>query len=129
MVRIKGVDLPDNKRIEIGLTYIFGIGRSLARQILNHSRIKLDTKVKDLTEQEVAKIRDLIVEKYKTEGDLRREISLNIKRLKDVACYRGIRHIKGLPARGQQTKTNSRTVRGNVRRTTGSGRKKAAEKT
>ena|SRR3989344_1295649 len=129
MVRIKGVDLPDNKRIEIGLTYIFGIGRSLARQILNHSRIKLDTKVKDLTEQEVAKIRDLIDEKYKTEGDLRREISLNIKRLKDVACYRGIRHIKGLPARGQQTKTNSRTVRGNVRRTTGSGRKKAAEKT
>ena len=127
MVRIKGVDLPDNKRIEIGLTYIFGIGRSLARQILNHSRIKLDTKVKDLTEQEVAKIRDLIDEKYKTEGDLRREISLNIKRLKDVACYRGIRHIKGLPARGQQTKTNSRTVRGNKRRTMGSG-KRAVEK-
>ncbi|HEY8363205.1 MAG TPA: 30S ribosomal protein S13 [Tissierellaceae bacterium] len=111
MARIAGVDLPRDKRIEIGLTYIFGIGRSRANEILKKAGINPDTRVKDLTESEVATLRS-IVDEYTVEGDLRREIAMNIKRLKDINCYRGIRHKKGLPVRGQRTKTNARTRKG-----------------
>jgi small subunit ribosomal protein S13 len=129
MPRIAGVNLPLNKRIEIGLTYIFGIGRSLANKILTKAQINPNVKVSDLKNEEVSRIQNIIEKNLKTEGELKREILLNIKRLKEISCYRGIRHIKGLPVRGQRTRTNTRTVRGNVRRTMGSGRKKAAEKT
>jgi len=125
MARIAGINIPDNKVIEIALTYIYGIGRSLSAQILKEIGINPNKRTSQLSEQELNKIRKIIDEKkYKIEGDLRREIMMNIKRLKEIGCYRGVRHIKGLPVRGQQTKTNSRTIRGNVRRTMGSGRRK-----
>ena len=112
MARIAGVDLPREKRVEIGLTYIFGIGRTSATKILEETGINPDTRVKDLTEEEVIKLRDLIDKNYKVEGDLRRSVALDIKRLVEIGCYRGLRHRKGLPVRGQRTKTNARTRKG-----------------
>ena len=112
MARIAGVDLPREKRIEIGLTYIYGIGRPSSNKILKEAGINPDTRVKDLTDSEVAKIRDIIDSQMVVEGDLRRDVALNIKRLMDIGCYRGIRHRKGLPVRGQKTKTNARTRKG-----------------
>ena len=112
MARIAGVDLPNEKRVEIGLTYIYGIGRSTANEILEKAGINPDTRVKDLTEDEAGKIRKIIEAEYIVEGDLRRDVSLNIKRLMEIGSYRGIRHRKGLPVRGQKTKTNARTRKG-----------------
>ena len=112
MARIAGVDLPREKRIEIGLTYIYGIGRSSADKILAQAGVNPDTRVRDLTDEEVKKISSVIEETMMVEGDLRREIALNIKRLQEIGCYRGIRHRKGLPVRGQKTKTNARTRKG-----------------
>ena len=112
MARIAGVDLPREKRVEIGLTYIFGIGRTKSNEILAKTGINPDARVKDLTEEEVIKIREVIDKEYKVEGDLRREQALNIKRLMEIGCYRGIRHRKNLPVRGQRTKTNARTRKG-----------------
>ena len=112
MARIAGVDLPREKRIEIGLTYIYGIGRKLSNDILKKAGISADTRVKDLTEDEAAKLREVIDRDYTVEGDLRREIGLNIKRLVEIGCYRGVRHRRGLPVRGQRTKTNARTRKG-----------------
>jgi 30S ribosomal protein S13 len=112
MARISGVDLPRDKRIEIGLTYIYGIGRSSAKRILAQANVNPDTRVRDLTDDEVARIRDVIDATQVVEGDLRREVALNIKRLMEIGCYRGIRHRKGLPVRGQRTKTNARTRKG-----------------
>ena len=112
MARIAGVDIPNNKRVEIALTYIYGIGRKSANDILAATGINPDTRAKDLTEEEVAKLRDEIENSYNVEGDLRREVSLNIKRMVEINCYRGIRHRKGLPVRGQRTKTNARTRKG-----------------
>ncbi|MDD5626491.1 MAG: 30S ribosomal protein S13 [Patescibacteria group bacterium] len=129
MARIAGVILPPNKRIEIGLTYIYGIGQSLARKILVEARVDVDKHVSLLTSEEEGRLRDIIEKKYKVEGDLRRIVATNIKRLKEIGSYRGSRHAKNLPARGQRTRTNSRTVRGNVRKTAGSGRRSASEKT
>jgi len=111
-IRIVGVDLPQNKRGEIALTYIFGIGRSSANKILSEAGVNIDTKVKDWTDDEAGKIREIISSKYKVEGDLRSEVQLNIKRLMDIGCYRGIRHRIGLPLRGQGTKNNARTRKG-----------------
>lgn len=111
MARIAGVDLPRDKRIEIGLTYIYGIGRSRANEILKKANVNPDTRVKDLTEAEVNALRS-VIDGYTVEGDLRREVSLNIKRLREINCYRGIRHRRGLPVRGQRTKTNARTRKG-----------------
>ncbi|MFA6909158.1 MAG: 30S ribosomal protein S13 [Patescibacteria group bacterium] len=127
--RIAGITLPNNKRIDIALTYIYGIGDTSAKEICVKTAIDPSTRAEKLTEAEVAKLRDLIEEKYTVEGDLKREVVANIRRLKEIGTYRGLRHIRGLPVNGQRTKTNSRTVRGNVRRTMGSGRKAAAEKT
>ena len=112
MARIAGVDIPNNKRVEIALTYIYGIGRKSANDIIAQTGINPDTRAKDLTEEEIAKLRDVIENSYTVEGDLRREVSLNIKRLVEVNCYRGIRHRKGLHVRGQRTKTNARTRKG-----------------
>jgi len=112
MARIAGVDLPREKRVEIGLTYIFGIGISTSRKILGITGISPDTRVRDLTEGDVAKLREVLDHDYKVEGDLRREVSASIKRLVDIGCYRGIRHRRGLPVRGQRTKTNARTRKG-----------------
>lgn len=112
MARISGVDLPREKRVEIGLTYIYGIGRTSSNRILEKANVNPDTRVKDLTDEEVARIRDIIDESQTVEGDLRREIAMNIKRLQEIGCYRGIRHRKGLPVRGQKTKTNARTRKG-----------------
>ncbi len=112
MARIAGVDLPREKRVEIGLTYVYGIGRTSAKKILEATGINPDTRVKDLTEDEIGKIRDAIDNEYTVEGDLRREVALNIKRLVEIGSYRGIRHRKGLPVRGQRTKTNARTRKG-----------------
>jgi len=130
MLRIAGINVPDNKRIEIALTYIYGIGRVLSNEILKKAGINPDIRTKDLNESQATKLREIIEgNQYKIEGDLRRDKMMNIKRLKEIGCYRGIRHIKGLPVRGQNTKTNNRTIRGNQRKTMGSGRKKSAEKT
>lgn len=128
-MRILGITIPDNKRLEIGLTAVYGIGRSRAQEILKEAGIDFGTRAKDVSSDVENNIR-IIIEKgnFKVEGDLKRDISMNIKRLKDVRAYRGTRHEKHLPARGQSTKTNSRTVRGNVRKTMGSGRRKV-EKT
>ncbi len=115
MARIAGVDLPREKRIEIGLTYIFGIGVPSAVKILQDTGINPDTRVKDLTEEEVNKLREIIDREYQVEGDLRRETALNIKRLQEIGCYRGVRHRKGLPVRGQRTKTNAKTRKGKGR--------------
>ena len=112
MARIAGVDLPREKRVEIGLTYVYGIGHSSAVRILNEAGVSLDTRVRDLTDEEVSRIRDVIDRTQTVEGDLRREIALNIKRLIEICCYRGIRHRRGLPVRGQKTKTNARTRKG-----------------
>ena len=112
MARIAGIDLPREKRIEIGLTYIYGIGRKSANDILKAANVNPDTRVKDLTEDELGAIRKIIDSEYVVEGDLRREVSLNIKRLTEIGCYRGIRHRRGLPVRGQRTKTNARTRKG-----------------
>ena len=112
MARIAGVDIPNQKRVEIALTYIYGIGRKSANDILARTGINPDTRAKDLTEEEVAKLRDEIENSYHVEGDLRRDVALNIKRLVEINCYRGIRHRKGLPVRGQRTKTNARTRKG-----------------
>lgn len=112
MARIAGVDLPRDKRVEIALTYIYGIGRPSSRKILADTGINPDTRVKDLTEEEVAQLRDIIEKQYQVEGDLRRQVSMDIKRLMDLGCYRGLRHRRGLPVRGQRTKTNARTRKG-----------------
>ncbi|EGY80186.1 MAG: 30S ribosomal protein S13 [Peptoniphilus sp.] len=111
MARIAGIDLPREKRVEIGLTYIYGIGRKRSQEILTKADVNFDTRVKDLSEAEVARIREEIAS-YQVEGDLRREVQMNIKRLRDINCYRGMRHKKGLPVRGQKTKTNARTRKG-----------------
>ncbi|MBE5794915.1 MAG: 30S ribosomal protein S13 [Clostridia bacterium] len=123
MARIAGVDLPREKRVEIGLTYIFGIGLATSKEILANTEINPDTRVKDLTENEVSKLRDYIEHNVKVEGDLRREVSLNIKRLVEIGCYRGVRHRRNLPVRGQNTKNNARTRKGPKR--TIAGKKKA----
>ena len=115
MARISGVDLPREKRVEIGLTYVFGIGLSSSRKILAATGINPDTRVKDLTEDDVSKLREIIDRDYTVEGDLRRNVALDIKRLMEIGCYRGIRHRKGLPVRGQRTKTNARTRKGPAR--------------
>jgi len=128
MLRISGVNIPDDKRIEISLTYIYGIGRNTSAKILDELSISRDKKTKELTEKEQNDIRTHVEKKIKVEGELKHEIRGNIKRLKEIGCYRGTRHQKGLPTRGQRTKTNTRTVRGNVRKTMGSGRVKT-EKT
>ena len=112
MARISGVDLPREKRVEIGLTYIYGIGRTSADQILKAADVNPDTRVRDLTDDEVRRLSDIINADYTVEGDLRREIAMNIQRLQEIGCYRGIRHRKGLPVRGQKTKTNARTRKG-----------------
>ena len=127
MARISGVDLPPNKRVEIGLTYIFGIGRPTAKQILKDAVVGLDTRVKDLSEDEVSKIRKKIQDDVKVEGDLRKETAQDIKRLMDIGCYRGLRHRRGLPVRGQRTHTNARTRKG-PRRGAVAGKKKATKK-
>jgi small subunit ribosomal protein S13 len=123
MARIAGVTLPANKRVVIALTYIYGVGRPTARKLLKTAKVDENIRVKNLTDEQANKIRELVEKGRRVEGDLRREVLGNIKRLKDINSYRGLRHIKHLPARGQRTKTNSRTVRGNVRRTMGSGRR------
>ena len=112
MARISGVDLPKDKRVEIGLTYIFGIGRARSNKIISATGINPDTRIKDLTDDEVSKIREHIETNFRVEGDLRREVALDIKRLVEIGCYRGIRHRKGLPVRGQKSKTNARTRKG-----------------
>ena len=112
MARIAGVDIPNNKRVEIALTYIYGLGRKSANDILAKTGVEPDKRAKDLTEDEIAKLRDVIENQYTVEGDLRREVALNIKRMVEINCYRGIRHRKGLPVRGQRTKTNARTRKG-----------------
>lgn len=115
MARISGIDLPKDKRVEVGLTYIYGIGQSTANKILKETGVNPDTRVKDLSEDDVVKLRDYIDKNCNVEGDLRREVSLNIKRLIEINCYRGIRHRRGLPVRGQRTKTNARTRKGPVK--------------
>lgn len=129
MVRIAGINIPDNKRIEVALTYIYGIGLSTSQNILRELQIDVDMRTKDLPAEEANRLREAIEKKYRVEGELRHIVKGNVKRLKEINCYRGIRHQKGLPSRGQRTKTNTRTVRGNVRKTMGSGRKKSSDKT
>ena len=128
-VRIGGVTLPPNKRIEAALPIIYGVGFSRSRKILGAVKLDPNKRTQDLTEAEVGKLKEYIESNFKVEGALRQEILQNIKRLKEIGSYRGLRHIRGLPVRGQRTRTNSRTVRGNVRRTAGSGRKSSSEKT
>ncbi len=128
MARIEGVDLPRNKRIEIGLTYIFGVGRTRAHEVLAATGVNPDTRVKDLTDAEVALLRDYIGQHFKVEGDLRRQVQLNIKRLIEIGCYRGLRHRRNLPARGQRTRTNSRTRKGPKKTVAGRGRRRGATK-
>jgi small subunit ribosomal protein S13 len=128
MARIAGVNIPDNKRIKIALTYIYGIGNSLSKEILEQVKIDANIRAGKLTAEQVNKLRDVVEKKYKIEGELRQTKLMNIKRLKDIGSYRGTRHAKGLPTRGQRTKTNTRTVRGNVRRTMASGRKAPEKK-
>jgi len=128
-VRISGINLPDDKRIVISMTAIYGVGRSASAKILANLNISEDVKTKDLTSDEQNKLRDYIEKNLKVEGELRRDIAMNIKRLKDINSYEGVRHTRNLPVHGQRTKTNSRTVRGNIRRTAGSGRKSSNEKT
>lgn len=127
MPRIAGVSIPDKKRIEISLTYIYGIGRVLSKKILSEAGIEPGRQTVSLTADEVNKLKDIIEKKYKYEENLRREVATNIKRLKEIGSWRGMRHARGLPVRGQHTKTNNRTVRHNIRKTVGSGRKPAAE--
>lgn len=129
MARIAGTNIPNEKRVEASLPYIYGIGAPLTKKILKETGVDPNKRTKDLSEEELNKLRDYIEKRFKVEGQLRQQILLNVKRLKEIGSYRGTRHIKGLPVRGQRTKTNSRTRRGNVRRTAGSGRKNANEKT
>jgi small subunit ribosomal protein S13 len=129
MARIAGINIPSEKRIEASLPYIYGVGLTLSKKILAATNVSPDKRTKDLSEAELNRIREYIEKSFKVEGELRQQVLLNIKRLKEIGAYRGIRHIRGLPVRGQRTKTNSRTRRGNVRKTAGSGRKNAAEKT
>ncbi|MDO8443400.1 MAG: 30S ribosomal protein S13 [Candidatus Azambacteria bacterium] len=129
MLRIAGVAIPENKKIVASLAYIYGIGQNLARKIVSDLKIDDSKKTSELTEEEANKLREFIEKNYKIEGELKRQIQSNIKRLKEIGSYRGSRHSRGLPVRGQRTKTNSRTRRGNVRKTVGSGRKKSSEKT
>ncbi|MEK7213129.1 MAG: 30S ribosomal protein S13 [Patescibacteria group bacterium] len=129
MMRIAGINLPKEKKIGVALTYLYGIGPTLAIKILDQAKVDLNIRTKDLTSEQEDKVRALVEKNFKVEGDLRREVMSNVKRLKDIKCYRGIRHMKHLPVHGQRTKTNSRTVRGNVRKTTGSGKKTAGLKT
>jgi len=128
MARIEGVDLPRNKRVEVGLTYIYGIGLPRAQKILSETKVNPDTRIKDLTDAEVASLRDYIGQKYKVEGDLRREVQLNIKRLIEIGSYRGLRHRRNLPVRGQRTRTNSRTRKGPKKTVAGRGRRRGAKK-
>jgi|SRR3989344_9153128 len=128
-MRIVGVNIPDNKKIEYSLPYIYGLGLSSARKIIKLAQVDPHKRAKDLNPQETNRLRELIEKNYKIEGDLRREIMTNVKRLKELQTYRGVRHMRSLPVRGQRTKTNSRTRRGNVRKTMGSGRKPAASPT
>ena len=129
MPRIAGIIIPDQKQIQFALTYIYGIGQSLSRKILKDAQISPSKKASELTTQEIAKLKEIIEKNCKIEGELKRQVLMNVKRLKDVGSWRGLRHIKGLPARGQKTRTNTRTVRGNVRKTVGSGRKPATTPT
>jgi small subunit ribosomal protein S13 len=128
MARIEGVDLPRNKRVEVALTYIFGIGSTRARNILAATRVNSDTRVKDLTETDVSALREYIGRNYKVEGDLRREVQMNIKRLIEIGCYRGLRHRRNLPVRGQRTRTNSRTRKGPKKTVAGRGRRRGGKK-
>ena len=128
MARIEGVDLPRNKRIEIGLTYIYGIGLTRSQQILADTKVNPDTRVKDLTDSDVAAVREYITQNFKVEGDLRRETQLNIKRLIEIGSYRGLRHRRSLPVRGQRTRTNARTRKGPKKTVAGRGRRRGAKK-
>ena len=128
MARIDGVDLPRTKRVEVGLTYIFGIGPTRAREILSATKVNPDTRVKDLTESDVSAIRDYIGKNWKVEGDLRRAEQLNIKRLIEIGCYRGLRHRRNLPVRGQRTRTNARTRKGPKKTVAGRGRRRGGKK-
>jgi small subunit ribosomal protein S13 len=128
MARIAGVDLPRNKRTEIGLTYIYGIGQATSKEILEKAGVSPDTRVKDLTESEIAALREVIDRDYRVEGDLRREVQQNIRRLIDIGCYRGLRHRRNLPVRGQRTRTNARTKRGPKKTVPGRGRRRGMKK-
>ena len=128
MARIEGVDLPRNKRVEVGLTYLFGIGPTRAQEILAHTKVNPDIRVKDLSEADVAAIREFISKNYKVEGDLRREVQMSIKRLIEIGSYRGMRHRRNLPVRGQRTRTNSRTRKGTKKTVAGRGRRRGAKK-
>ena len=128
MARIEGVDLPRNKRLEIGLTYIYGIGPSRSREILRYTEVSPDTRVKDLTDSDVVKLRDFISQNYKVEGDLRREVQLHVKRLIEIGSYRGLRHRRSLPVRGQRTRTNARTRKGPKKTVAGRGRRRGTKK-
>jgi small subunit ribosomal protein S13 len=128
MARIEGVDLPRNKRLEIGLTYIYGIGSSRAREVLSETDVSPDIRVKDLTDADVVKLREYISQNYKVEGDLRREVQMHIKRLVEIGSYRGLRHRRSLPVRGQRTRTNARTRKGPKKTVAGRGRRRGAKK-
>ncbi len=128
MARIEGVDLPRNKRVEIGLTYIYGIGRTRAKNILAATNVSPDQRIQDLSESDLAALREFINKNYKLEGDLRRETQMNIKRLVEIGCYRGLRHRRGLPVHGQRTKTNARTRKGPKKTVAGRGRRRGATK-
>jgi small subunit ribosomal protein S13 len=128
MARIEGIDLPRNKRVEIGLTYIHGIGRTAARKALYATGVSPDQKVRDLTEEEITSLRDYITQNLTVEGDLRREVQMNIKRLMEIGCYRGLRHRRGLPVRGQRTRTNARTRKGPKKTVAGRGRRRGTKK-
>lgn len=129
MPRIAGINIPDNKNIVISLSYIYGVGLPLSRKIVANAQVNPLTKASKLTSEEINRIKDIIEKNYRVEGELRREVLTNIKRLKEISAWRGLRHMKKLPVRGQRTKTNTRTVRGNIRKTAGSGRKPAATPT
>jgi len=128
MARIEGVDLPRNKRVEVGLTYLFGIGPTRAKEILVHTKVNPDTRIKDLSESDVAAIREYINKNFAVEGDLRRDVQMNIKRLMEIGSYRGLRHRRNLPVNGQRTKTNSRTRKGIKKTVAGRGRRRGAKK-
>ena len=128
MARIAGVDLPREKRVEVSLTYIYGIGRSSSTDILQQASVDPNTRVKDLAEDEIARLREVIARNYQVEGDLRREVGMNIKRLMEIGCYRGLRHRRGLPVHGQRTKTNARTRKGPKKTVAGRGRRRGAKK-
>ncbi len=128
MARIAGVDIPKEKRVEVSLSYIYGIGPTLSRKILEQTGVNPDTRVKDLTDEEINRIREVIDKNYRVEGDLRKEINFNIKRLIEIGCYRGLRHRRGLPVRGQRTRTNARTKRGSRKTVAGRGRRRGMAK-